>query len=63
MIEQLEEKVEVDEKQLHCDGHAGADGPHHDAQEETGRGDDAHDDQNVSRPQHFSILSPNFCFI
>jgi len=36
--EQLEEKVEVYEKQLHCDGHAGADGPHHDAKEETGRG-------------------------
>ena len=68
MIEQLEEKVEVDEKQLHCDGHAGADGPHHDAQEETGRGEDAHDAQNflcfnTFRPQHFSILSPNFCFI
>ena len=41
MSEQLEEKVEVDEKQLHCDGHAGADGPHHDAKEETGRGEDA----------------------
>ena len=39
--EQLEEKVEVYEKQLHCDGHAGADGPHHDAKEETGRGEDA----------------------
>ena len=27
-------EVDVDEKE-HCDGHAGADGPHHDAQEET----------------------------
>ena len=35
LSEQLEEKVEVDEKELHCDGHAGADGPHHDAKEET----------------------------
>ena len=47
MSEQLEEKVEVDEKELHCDGHAGADGPHHDAKEETGRGEDAHDAQNL----------------
>ena len=48
MSEQLEEKVEVYEKQLHCDGHAGADGPHHDAKEETGRGeDDAHDAHNL----------------
>ena len=47
MSEQLEEKVEVYEKQLHCDGHAGADGPHHDAKEETGRGEDAHHAQNL----------------
>ena len=45
MSEQLEEKVEVYEKQLHCDGHAGADGPHHDAKEETGRGEGAHDER------------------
>ena len=37
MSEQVKVKVDVKE---HCDGHAGADGPHYDAKEETGRGDD-----------------------
>ena len=38
--EQLEVKeVDVDEKE-HCDGHAGADGPHDDAKAETRRGED-----------------------
>ena len=40
MKEQLEVKeVDVDEKE-HCDGHAGADGPHDDAKAETRRGED-----------------------
>ena len=32
-------EVDVDEKE-HCDGHAGADGPHDDAKAETRRGED-----------------------
>ena len=32
---QLEVKVVDLDVEEHCDGHAGADGPHHDAQEET----------------------------
>ena len=52
---QLEVKVVDLDVEEHCDGHAGADGPHDDAKAETRRGEDD------ARCFEFKALDSKFC--